>query len=94
MAKIDTFTKILLVVIAIFIGIIALKPILSTEVAQANPGQFNNLDIEILVSPGATGVGAFFFDRSTGKGWLYSLNDGILKGRMQLTTLGEPMKIN
>ena len=39
MAKIDTFTKILLVVIAIFIGMIALKPILSTEVAQANPGQ-------------------------------------------------------
>ena len=67
MAKIDTFTKILLVVIAIFIGMIALKPILSTEVAQANPGQFNNLDLEILGSPGS--YGAFFFDRSTGKGW-------------------------
>lgn len=92
MAKIDTFTKILLVVIAIFIGMFALKPILSTEVAQANPGQFNNLDLEILGSPG--GYVAFFFDRSTGKGWVYSLNDGILKGRVQLATLGEPMKIN
>lgn len=92
MAKIDTFTKILLVVIAIFIGMIALKPILSTEVAQANPGQFNNLDIEIVFSPGS--LGAFFFDRSTGKGWLYSLNDGKLKGSAQLTTLGEPMKLN
>ena len=92
MAKIDTFTKILLVVIAIFIGIIALKPILSTEVAQANPGQFNNLDLEILGSPGS--YGAFFFDRSTGKGWMYDLKDGILKVRVQLTTLGEPMKIN
>ncbi|MDO8142602.1 MAG: hypothetical protein Q6358_13970 [Candidatus Brocadiales bacterium] len=87
MAKIDTFTKILLVVIAIFIGMIALKPIFSTEVAQANPGQFNNLDLEIQ------GSEAVFFDRSTGTIWVYNFN-GTYAVKLQLKTLGEPMKIN
>lgn len=91
MVKLDRFTKVLLVVITIFLGMIALKPIFHTEIAQANPGQFDNVDFEI-VAGAMGGVGGVFFDRSTGQVWVYDLDSGRLGGVLKLTTLGQPMQ--
>ena len=70
MVKFDRFTKILLVVIAIFLGMIALQPIFQPEMVSANPGQFDNVDFEVIVAGG--GAGALFFDRNIGQVWIYS----------------------
>lgn len=88
MVKLDTFTKVLLVVIAVFLGIIALKPIFYTEVAQANPGRFDNIDFELVVGKRAV---ASFFDRSSGEVWLYDIDSGEYLEMKKMTSLGQNM---
>lgn len=89
MVKFDTFTKVLLVVIAVFLGMIALRPIFYTEVAQANPGRFDNIDFAVALTEGA--FVASFFDRSSGEVWLYDFSSGQYKGMKKLTSLGQNM---
>lgn len=78
MIKFDSFTKVLLVAIAIFLGMIALRPVFHTEMVSANLGQFDNVDFEI--------------NRNTGQVWVYNFDSGRVEGSLKLEALGQPMQ--
>jgi hypothetical protein len=87
--KTDRFTKLLLIVIALFLGIIALRPFFEITPVHANSGQFDYLDVEAIVGPFG-GAGVLFFDSRTGEIWIYGIDErsGKYEGRLKLTELG------
>lgn len=81
----DKTTKILLLVIALLLGIIAVRPVTQTREAYANPG-----GPESVVPLGMDGNSVFLLDRSTGDIWMYTSDNRVFfKGR--LTELGQPL---
>lgn len=62
--KIDLYTKIILTLIAIFLGIIAVKPLLPSPVSAAD-GKFGHVQFSSMQ----------FFDSRSGDLWLINLHD-------------------
>lgn len=83
--RVDTFTKAVLVVIAIFLGIIAFNPISQPALAQASPGKFDNIQFS------AYETRYTFFDNKTGT--IYKDNaDGDMLSKHQILELGQKLK--
>jgi hypothetical protein len=91
----DLFTRTMLMAIAFFLGVIALRPLVQTESAQAGAGEFDH--VRYL---GRFGIGQqsgnLFLDARTGDIWGYgygatsgSAPEVLYIGR--LTRLGEPL---
>jgi hypothetical protein len=95
--KFDSFVKVMLVLIVLFLGMIALKPIFETQSASANPGgKYDYVRIwgDDTNYAGA-GRGWIFFDAKSGDIWRYD-SDSIIGGKKpyyigKLTELGEPI---
>lgn len=86
--KVDIYTKVILFVIAFFLCIIAFRPIIQVDTVRANPGNFDSLDLEIIVTQkGGTMV---FFDRNSGEFWSYD-GDAKFKGHGKLVELGKDL---
>jgi hypothetical protein len=77
--RIDWYTKGVLTVIAVLLGVIALRPYVSPDAVAHAQGSFAGV---LLMSGG-------FFDTRTGDLWAY--DGGKLIGHDRLTKLGEPM---
>jgi len=64
--KIDKFTKVVLLVIAVFLGIIAFKPLVLVKTTSASPGSLDN----IKPLGGTWGGGGFYvLDTRNGDVW-------------------------
>jgi len=93
--KLDTFSKVLLVLIALFLGIIALSPYIGGRSAYADPGA--KFDY-VQVWGNLPGHGLLLFDTRDGSLWEYWPN--ALEGKTKpeyagkLTELGEPIAKN
>jgi len=84
--KIDKFTKVVLLVIAVFLGIVALKPLVQIETVSAYPGDFEYVKpIGMLMSI------AFFLDTRNGDIWGYDLDEGKIYYSGKLVKLGKPL---
>lgn len=74
--KKDTFLKLTLVLIVLFLGIIALRPFLEIRAASANPGgKFDYIQVwcSSCSLPGLPSEGHFIlFDSRNGDIWIYS----------------------
>ena len=86
MVLFDRFTKVLLVVIAISLGIIALRPIFHSEVVQANSGQFDHLTMSFVTG------GFYLFDPTDGNVWHYSHYEGDVEYVGKLIQPGKPLQ--
>ena len=76
--KTDAFTKILLLVIAIFLGIIALRPLVQVGTVQASSGSFGYLKS----LAGSSGIR--LMDTRNGDVWYYDFyrDKVVYKGRL------------
>lgn len=84
--KIDTFTKILLLVIAIFLGILVLKPLVQVKTVQGGPGSFD------YVKPiGVWKARPLFLDARNGDIWWYYEFGGSAIHLGRLIELGKPL---
>ena len=82
--RIDRYTKGVLTVIAVLLGVIALRPYVSPEaVAHA---QTTFAGVEFSAGPG----GLDFFDTRTGEIWGYS-SAGPFSEKLRVTRLGQPL---
>jgi hypothetical protein len=85
--KTDTYTKIVLTVIAIMLAAIAFKPLISPEMISAQ-GSFAGVQFTM------SGRGFYFFDTRTGEIWGYGSQDGTLGAQQwRLTKLGAPLSV-
>jgi len=97
--KFDSFVKVMLVLIALFLGIIALKPFFETQFATENLGgkkDYIQVWCSSCVIPGLPYKSHFiFFNSNTGDIWAYS--DEALAGKSnpiylgRLKALGQPV---
>ena len=102
--KSDRFVKGTLVLIAVFLGIIALKPIFKTETVQANPGGkldfVQGLGTYSRSSANFSGWRVLLFDSRTGDLWEYRALSSVGRGdgkpiyRGTITELGKPILHN
>ena len=88
--KIDKFTKVVLLVIAVFLGIIALKPLVLVKTTSASP---RSLD---YIKPLGGAINGFFvLDTRNGHVWLYCYEEYIKDIRPyyagRLIELGKPL---
>ncbi len=81
----DRTTKILLAAIALFLGVIALRPWLTPAPAQAGGG-FSSWVLPL----GIAGSAAYLLDNNTGDIWMYT-SDGRVYFKGTLRQLGEPL---
>ena len=84
--RIDTYTKTILTVIALFLGVIALRPMLQPMPASAQ----SSLD-GVQFTPASSSFNAF--DAKSGDVWLYSYEGGAYSAKHlgRITELGQPM---
>jgi hypothetical protein len=81
--RFDLFGKLSLAAIAIFLGIIALRPWFSPDVTVRAQGAFTGMQFA------ATPVGYSFFDSRTGELWEYS-NTTLVK-KYRIVKPGQPL---
>lgn len=93
--RLDLFTKFVLVAIALFLGLIALRPFVASAPAQAGSGEFDHVRYMGRFGIG-NASGNLFLDSRTGELWGYGYgakSDGapevLYIGR--LSRLGEPL---
>jgi hypothetical protein len=82
--RIDWYTKGVLTVIAVLLGVIAIRPYVSPDAVQAQ-GSFAGVDY----GGGLINRSPEFFDTRTGEIWIYF--DAKPSRRFRLTKLGEPL---
>jgi hypothetical protein len=82
----DTFTKIILVVIALCLGIIAFSLVLRTESTQAQ-GRINFDKIRFTNTQG----GFLIMDTRTGNVWMYTFGDRSPDFIGRLVQVGQPL---
>jgi hypothetical protein len=93
--RVDTSTKILLVVIAFFLGLIALRPLVQVDTAKANPGSFDYITPLPFTTLQGGGLATVLMDNRTGDIWVYNLQggpretQGVYAGTF--TALGKPL---
>lgn len=91
--KIDTLVKVTLVLIALFLGIIALRPFFEVGKASANPG--GKFDYVHFFVGSTHSNGQLVVDLRNGNLWEFpeDLNkDPIYHGRFRLEALDKPVK--
>jgi hypothetical protein len=86
----DTYTKVMLTIIALMLTLIACKTVVSPDKSASAEGPAAGL--QLLTKPGAL----VFFDNRTSEVWFYyddfsSTEGGKLEGTWKLTKLGEPL---
>jgi hypothetical protein len=81
--RIDWYTKGVLTVIAILLGVIALRPYVSPDAVVHAQGSF----------AGVQANANLFFDTRTGDIWDYNYNNGGLTQHLHLTKLGAPLGV-
>jgi len=87
--KVDLFTKVCLLFIAIFLGIIALYPFFTPEIAHGAPFSEQKLDyIEPIGMTFALGV---LLDTRNGDIWAYDLDNLSAQYCGRLEELGKPL---
>ncbi|MBM3209303.1 hypothetical protein FJZ40_03365 [Candidatus Shapirobacteria bacterium] len=87
--KTDIFTKILLLVIALFLGIISFRPLIQTEIAQASAGDFDHVKFIGIITSNIV-----LMDNRNGNLWVYKVGDpGVVKAKFlgRLIELGKPL---
>jgi hypothetical protein len=82
--RIDLYTKAVLTIIAIALAVLASNQFISPRVASAQ-GTFAGLQFS------SAGGYSYFFDSRTGEIWSYSIGDGKMQAKRQLTKLGQPL---
>jgi hypothetical protein len=82
--RVDWYTKSVLTVIAVLLGVIAVRPYVSPDTVAHAQGQFAGVEF----SAGAGGLN--FFDTKTGEIWGYN-NAGPYKEKFRLTKVGGPL---
>lgn len=89
--KLDAFVKVTLVIIAVFLGIIVLRPFFEIGSASANPSRkFDYVQFSYRhIDP----IGIAFFDTITGDIWGYRIDSpGKLYHVGRLVELGKPLQ--
>lgn len=81
----NAYTKAVLTVIAVFLGVIALRPFLVPEVTAQAQG------VSVLFSADVPSVS--FYEPSSGNVWQYNANDGQLMRNFKLSKLGQPLAV-
>jgi len=85
----DTYTKIMLTVIAFMLTLIACKTVISPEQTATAEGPFSGLQFHTSPNNSYT-----FFDAKTGEIWIYIQHaDGrpAVESKLRLVKLGEPL---
>jgi hypothetical protein len=86
--KADKFTKVILLIIAIFLGIIALKPLSQLPTAIAGQSTFD--DVKFV--PVSATADILLFDIKSRKLWHYDVREGIPKYMGKLVEAGKPFE--
>ena len=81
--RIDWYTKGVLTVIAVLLGVIAIRPYVSPDAVAHAQGSFAGVEFTDESGPS-------FFDTRTGDYWGYDVS-GHLTGHLKLVKLGGPM---
>ena len=87
--KIDLYTRIVLTLVCLFLGIIALKPFLLPDPGfAAYDDKFGNMQFAVNMQ------GAYFFDNRTGEVWNY-IRDGaniVVQKLGTVAKMGDPLQ--
>jgi len=79
------YLKAVLTVIAVFLGVIALRPFFAPEVSAQAQG------VSVLFSADVPSVS--FYEPSSGSIWQYNANDGQLMRSFKVSKLGQPLAV-
>jgi hypothetical protein len=88
--KTDMLTKILLCAIALFLGMLALKPLVNIETVQAIPNSFDHIESLGGFASGAGPV-LVLLDTRNGDVWTYDLALRTAGYIGKFTELGQPL---
>jgi len=92
--KTTIYTNIILTVLALLLGVIAFKPLISPQITASAQGSFGGVQLSTAWDPSSLGGGDMLynlFDTNTGDVWVYSRN-GVLVRHYQVAKLGRPWK--
>jgi hypothetical protein len=94
--KVDIFTKLLLLLITLSLGIIALRPMLRPETALGGVDSYDYIrllgGVSIRLRPGEFENGSILLDTRTGDLFLYGWNIGLVKPMGNIGKLGGPIQ--
>jgi hypothetical protein len=84
---VDRYTKIVLTLIALFLAVIAVRPLVQPPLARAQGSSLNG--VEFSIGWGTDYIA--FFDQHTGNLWLYTVEGKPVGAPSRLVELGKPM---